>query len=96
VKFVDADVEQLELPAEVDGVVLDPPRRGAGVQVMESVALAKPRVIVYVACDPVAFARDAAFLIATGYELSGFVVLDAFPMTQHMECIAKFTPVASA
>jgi len=44
----------------------------------------------------VAFARDAAFLLAAGYELSGFVVLDAFPMTQHMECIAKFTPVASA
>ncbi len=96
VTFVDADVEQWPLPSEVDGVVLDPPRRGAGVKVMESVALAKPRVIVYVACDPVAFARDAAFLIATGYELSGFVVLDAFPMTQHMECIAKFTPVASA
>ena len=93
VKFIDSDVEQWPLPSVVDGVVLDPPRRGAGVQVMESVALAKPRVIVYVACDPVAFARDAAFLFAAGYELARFVVLDAFPMTQHMECIAKFTPI---
>jgi tRNA/tmRNA/rRNA uracil-C5-methylase (TrmA/RlmC/RlmD family) len=96
VKFVDADVEQWPMPAIVDGVVLDPPRRGAGIKVMESVASSKPRVIIYVACDPMAFARDAAFLVNSGYELTGFVVLDAFPMTQHMECIAKFTPVASA
>jgi len=96
VSFVDADVEQWALPSSIDGVVLDPPRRGAGVKVMQSVAAAQPRVIVYVACDPVAFARDAAFLIDAGYELANFVVLDAFPMTQHMECIAKFTPVALA
>lgn len=96
VKFVDADVEQWPLPSQIDGVVLDPPRRGAGIKVMESIATVQPRVIVYVACDPVAFARDAAFLIDAGYELASFVVLDAFPMTQHMECIAKFTPVAIA
>jgi tRNA/tmRNA/rRNA uracil-C5-methylase (TrmA/RlmC/RlmD family) len=94
VSFIDADVDQWAFPDAVDGIVLDPPRRGAGVKVMEAIAKAKPRVVVYVACDPVAFARDAASLIGSGYALAGFAVLDAFPMTQHMECIAKFIPGA--
>lgn len=94
VTFVDADVEGWQFPTQIDGIVLDPPRRGAGIEVMKSVAQACPRVVVYVACDPVAFARDAAFLLEAGYALTSFVVLDAFPMTSHMECIAKFEPSA--
>lgn len=90
VAFVDRPVEGWDMPARVDGVVLDPPRRGAGVDVMATIAAAAPRAVVYVACDPVAFARDAAALVAHGYDLDGFTVLDAFPMTHHMECIARF------
>ncbi|MDP2288758.1 MAG: TRAM domain-containing protein [Actinomycetota bacterium] len=92
VSFVEADVQTWQWPSRIDGVVLDPPRRGAGVEVMAAIASARPRVVVYVACDPVAFARDAASLIGSGYALTGFSVLDAFPMTHHMECIAKFVP----
>jgi len=92
VSFVEGDVSSWELPEKVDGVVLDPPRRGAGIEVMTAIAGAAPRVVVYVACDPVAFARDAAALIGSGYALEAFSVLDAFPMTHHMECIARFVP----
>lgn len=92
VSFVDSDVEKFQFPSQVDGIVLDPPRRGAGIEVMKSVAGTKARVVVYVACDPVAFARDAAVLIEAGYALTSFTVIDAFPMTSHMECIAKFEP----
>lgn len=92
VSFVDADVEQWKFPERADGIVLDPPRRGAGIAVMNAVAKVAPRVVVYVACDPVAFARDAAVLLGHGYTLTSFVVLDAFPMTSHMECIARFEP----
>ena len=95
VEFVDADVDEWTFPEAADGIVLDPPRRGAGLKVMKAVAIVAPRVVVYVACDPVAFARDAAFLIEAGYELTSFAVLDAFPMTSHMECIAKFEPAPS-
>ncbi|MDD2857998.1 MAG: TRAM domain-containing protein [Candidatus Nanopelagicales bacterium] len=96
VSFVGADVEAWALPDGVDGVVLDPPRRGAGAAVMTAIAQAGPRVIVYVACDPVAFARDAATLGAHGYALDALAVLDAFPMTHHMECIARFVPGSQA
>jgi tRNA/tmRNA/rRNA uracil-C5-methylase (TrmA/RlmC/RlmD family) len=73
-------------------VVLDPPRSGAGVSVIESVVALKPRTIVYVACDPAALARDTANLRERGYTLQKIRAFDLFPMTAHMECVARFMP----
>ncbi len=71
-------------------VVLDPPRSGAGAAVLDPLAAAKPAQIVYVACDPVAFARDVALLAAHGYELTGLRALDLFPHTHHVEAVGTF------
>lgn len=75
-----------------DVVVLDPPRTGAGRAVMESVAALGPRAVVYVACDPAALARDVATACELGLELVELRVLDAFPMTHHLECLALLRP----
>jgi tRNA/tmRNA/rRNA uracil-C5-methylase (TrmA/RlmC/RlmD family) len=75
-----------------DVVVLDPPREGAGKDVVENLARIAPRTIVYVACDPAALARDTAYLRDSGYELDAIRAFDLFPMTHHIECIAKFIP----
>lgn len=83
-----------ELVAEgerADLVVLDPPRTGAGREVMEAIAELRPRTVVYVACDPAALARDLATARELGLQLAELRVLDAFPMTQHMECLALLT-----
>ncbi len=69
-------------------VVVDPPRTGLGRDVVERVAAAAPRRVVYVACDPAALARDVAYFAEEGYRLSGLRAFDAFPMTHHVECIA--------
>lgn len=76
-----------------DVVVLDPPREGAGKDVVENLARIAPRTIVYVACDPAALARDTAYLRDAGYQLDAIRAFDLFPMTHHIECIAKFIPV---
>lgn len=76
---------------QVDLVVLDPPRTGAGREVMEAIAELAPRAVAYVACDPAALARDLATARELGLELTGLRVLDAFPMTHHMECLALLT-----
>lgn len=81
---------------DVDLVVLDPPRTGAGREVMEAITALKPRGIAYVACDPSALARDLAYAADLGYEATSIRAYDAFPMTQHMECIAILVPVATA
>jgi tRNA/tmRNA/rRNA uracil-C5-methylase (TrmA/RlmC/RlmD family) len=68
-------------------VVLDPPRSGAGKAVLEAVASVKPAQLVYVACDPIAFARDVAILAGLGYRLEGLRALDLFPHTHHVEAV---------
>jgi tRNA/tmRNA/rRNA uracil-C5-methylase (TrmA/RlmC/RlmD family) len=73
-------------------VVLDPPRAGAGVGVITAIAKLKPRNIVYIACDPAALARDTAYLRNAGFELKALRAFDLFPMTAHMECVARFMP----
>ncbi len=71
-------------------VVLDPPRSGAGAAVLEAITAVTPAQIVYVACDPVAFARDVALLAQSGYELRSLRALDLFPHTHHVEAIGTF------
>ncbi len=72
----------------VDVVVLDPPRKGAGKAVVESIVAGAPDRIVYVACDPAALARDLATFTSHGYGLTDLRAFDAFPMTHHVECVA--------
>lgn len=71
-------------------VVLDPPRSGAGRAVLEALAAVKPAQLVYVACDPVALARDAGVLAELGYQLGGLRAFDLFPSTHHVEAVASF------
>ena len=78
----------------VDLVVLDPPRSGAGAEVLGRVLDLAPRAVAYVACDPAALARDVATFVASGYALAGLRCFDAFPMTHHLECIALLAPIA--
>ncbi|MQM28657.1 class I SAM-dependent RNA methyltransferase [Glycomyces albidus] len=77
----------------VDLVVLDPPRSGAGPEVVVALGEARPRAICYVACDAGALARDASDLAIEGYEPTRIRAFDAFPMTQHFETIVLFEPV---
>ncbi|MDP9026087.1 MAG: class I SAM-dependent RNA methyltransferase [Actinomycetota bacterium] len=70
-------------------VVLDPPRSGAGKAVLEAVAAVNPAQLVYVACDPIAFARDVAILAGLGYRLDGLRALDLFPHTHHVEAVGS-------
>ncbi|MCO5986174.1 class I SAM-dependent RNA methyltransferase [Actinoallomurus spadix] len=71
-----------------DLVVLDPPRTGAGRDVVKRVAELAGRRIAYVSCDPATLARDLAFFSEYGWTLSALRAFDAFPMTQHVECVA--------
>jgi tRNA/tmRNA/rRNA uracil-C5-methylase (TrmA/RlmC/RlmD family) len=75
-----------------DVVILDPPREGAGKEVVQEIARISPRSIIYVACDPAALARDSAYLMEKGYALEKIRAFDLFPMTHHIESIALFIP----
>jgi len=71
-----------------DIVVLDPPRSGAGAEVVRGIVAATPRAVAYVACDPAAFARDVGTFRDAGWRLAALRGYDAFPMTHHLELVA--------
>jgi tRNA/tmRNA/rRNA uracil-C5-methylase (TrmA/RlmC/RlmD family) len=89
-RFVRSRIAQ----GRLDIVVLDPPRRGAGAEVVRAIARQQPRAIAYVACDPAALARDLATLQGCGYRLASLRAFDIFPMTHHVECVAIITRTA--
>ncbi len=80
------------MPARTDLVVLDPPRTGAGPEVLRAVLSRRPRRVAYVACDPAALARDLRTAADAGWELVSLRAFDLFPMTHHVECVAVLAP----
>ncbi len=95
VEIVEGKVERsLSKFKRADLILLDPPRSGAGKDVVNAMAKLEPRAIVYVSCDPASLARDATYLDELGYKLDGIQSFDLFPMTQHIECVARFLKIA--
>ncbi|MEU9590683.1 class I SAM-dependent RNA methyltransferase [Streptomyces sp. NPDC048193] len=79
---------------EVDLIVLDPPRAGAGRKTVQHLSSLGARRIAYVACDPAALARDLGYFRDGGYRVRTLRVFDLFPMTHHVECVAILEPAA--
>ena len=93
VEIVESSVDRaLKKYARADVIILDPPRSGAGKNVVEQIVKLTPRVITYVSCDPASLARDCAYFEERGYGMAAIRAFDLFPMTQHMECVARFIP----
>ncbi|MBG6224788.1 tRNA/tmRNA/rRNA uracil-C5-methylase (TrmA/RlmC/RlmD family) [Arthrobacter sp. CAN_A2] len=76
----------------LDGILLDPPRAGAGKKVVRQIVEARPRVVGYVSCDPASFARDLGYFLAAGWSLDALRVFDLYPHTHHMESFARLLP----
>ncbi len=85
---VDRFLSTLDAPAHTGIVLLDPPRAGAGRAVVESIDALAPDAVVYVACDPVALARDLGTFRGLGWEVADVRAFDLFPHSHHFETVA--------
>ena len=74
--------------SKFDVVILDPPRSGAGQNVMQQICAQTLQKIIYIACDPAALARDVLVAKKYGWKLETVVAFDLFPMTHHIESVA--------
>ena len=72
-----------------DTLLLDPPRSGAATKVTLEIIRLQPKKIVYVACDPIALARDLKLLSAAGYQIAALQAFDIFPQTHHFETVVS-------
>ena len=91
VKFYAGKVEELlpKMELKPDVVLLDPPRKGCGHQVIETLLLSKPERIVYVSCKVSTLARDLKLLCQNNvYNVTKVIPADFFPQTAHVEAAA--------
>jgi tRNA/tmRNA/rRNA uracil-C5-methylase (TrmA/RlmC/RlmD family) len=87
---VEQKIKEIE---NCDLILLDPPRSGVTVGpngVIAEFQRLRPREILYISCDPATLARDAKALVEAGYEMALIRAFDLFPMTEHIESVAKF------
>ena len=69
--------------------MLDPPRTGAGPEVVDAIAARQPSCVVYVSCDPPTLGRDLARFAAHGYRPDALQLFDLFPNTFHLETVVR-------
>lgn len=79
--------ELIEKGVKADVVVVDPPRKGCGRELLDAIGKMIPERIVYVSCDPATLARDLGILDGLGYEVVDTQPVDMFPGTAHVECV---------
>ncbi len=77
----------LQKHKRIDGVILDPPRKGCEASLLDSIVKAKVPSIVYVSCNPSTLARDLSYLAARGYDVGEVQPVDLFPWTRHVETV---------
>jgi 23S rRNA (uracil1939-C5)-methyltransferase len=90
--FLEGDVGALlrEHLAGVDGLVVDPPRKGLSDAAREAIVANPPPRLAYISCNPATLARDLGALCASaGYRVERLQPVDFFPQTSHVECVAS-------
>jgi 23S rRNA (uracil1939-C5)-methyltransferase len=91
-----ASFEQAEVGASlverlgaIDGLLLDPPRKGLPALLCAAIGATPPATVAYISCNPATLARDLALLTGEGrLQVERVQPIDFFPQTSHVETLA--------
>ncbi len=100
VDFYNADAgdflrEMAASEAEVDVLIMDPPRTGSTPVFIDSVLKLSPQKVIYISCNPETLERDLRQFVKGGYEAVKIVPFDCFAMTSHVETIVLLSKLDS-
>lgn len=92
-KFYSGDCSEvvkklIENGEKADIIVVDPPRKGLGEELVSMICSFNPKRIVYVSCNSATLARDVKYAKEKGYILTKATPVDMFPNTAHVETVA--------
>ena len=82
--------QKLAQASPFNKAIVDPAYKGLAPGVAPALAALELERIVYIACGPKTFVRDAAALAQLGYALERVEALDLFPGALHIEAIGLF------
>lgn len=85
--------ELISQGVSADVIVVDPPRKGCDVKLLNSITNIDAKRIVYVSCDPSTLARDLSILEEKGYKTIEIQPVDMFPHSSHVECVVLMSRV---
>ena len=97
VEFIAEDVLKVldDLDKNPDLIVIDPPREGINPKAIEKIIDFAPEKFLYISCNPVTLVRDLKTFGNRGYRIEEIEIVDQFPKTSHVECIALIQRVKS-
>ena len=78
---------------KADVIVVDPPRKGCDIKLLNSIGETRPEKVVYVSCDPSTLGRDLKILEGKGYKTIKVQPVDMFPQTSHVENVALISRI---
>ncbi|MEE1219568.1 MAG: 23S rRNA (uracil(1939)-C(5))-methyltransferase RlmD [Ruminococcus sp.] len=95
-EFICADAAKAAEKLRNDGlkpdvIILDPPRKGCGEELINTIFEMSPKRIVYVSCDPATLSRDLKLLQEGGYEAKEITPCDMFSRTAHVESVCSLS-----
>lgn len=91
----DANIELEKITKQLNGnytIVVDPPRKGLGEDVVSKLCNLTPQKIVYISCNPATLSRDLKGL-SNKYEILSITPFDMFPQTKHLETVVVLNKV---
>lgn len=93
--FLAADVLKAldKIPQKPDYIILDPPREGIHPKALEKIIAYGVRNMVYISCKPTSLARDLDMLLAAGYVVKRWRMVDMFPGSGNVETVCLLTRI---
>ncbi|MBR2891261.1 MAG: 23S rRNA (uracil(1939)-C(5))-methyltransferase RlmD [Bacilli bacterium] len=76
---------------QIDAIIVDPPRKGLDIKLMDTINEMDIKKVVYISCDISTLARDLKHFKELGYNFTTVYPVDMFPNTMHVENIVLIT-----
>jgi len=86
-------VDLINSGIKADIVVVDPPRKGCDIRLLEAIREIAPDKVVYVSCDPGSLGRDLGILESFGFHTEKVTPIDNFPNSYHVETVVLMSRV---
>lgn len=94
-EFIAGDVKDVLSNVDIDPdiIIVDPPRPGVHVKVMEDLLAMKPRKFIYISCNPKTLVENIEQSQQISWKVKSVRCVDLFPHTPHVECIVLMSKI---